>query len=398
MKKIITALCFAITVISAAFMFGCNEKKTANDKNLVYGFESYTELYSLTPTRYAGRATLNTDKKYVSQGDASFYWEIDSPYYGRGNTMTQGTDAIPKMSIYDMNFYSEITDKTDVACYSVDVYNANDYNVKFMLYVACGNKIITSKISDAENGRWTTVYAKVNPLIAKDYDAVTAIHMGVYMDNPVDMSVRDAKCKLYLDNLIIYKGENVLHEADAESAGMINNLSETGVLNYIAPVTLTPPSILNLLPVTDVSFNYNPLYAKDAEGSIRLDVIPMIDGTHLISNDYIGDKGRVGFRFLKEFAEKIDLKLLHYRNEESLQIDVFNAGNAGRFIYLTIEDVSGETATDRAWIEKGEWGTVKLSDYGKADLGNITVVKVTTDIYSVSEPVTLYFNNLRTGV
>lgn len=398
MKKIYNFAVFLTLLLTATFSFGCSEQKTINERNVLYGFESYTELFSLTPTRYSGKADLNTDKAYVSQGEASFYWEIDSPYYGRGNTMTQGTDAIPKMSVYDMNFYSNITDKSGVACYSVDVYNANEYDFKFIFYVACGNKIITSKIADVTHGGWTTVYAKVNSLVADEYDAVTAIHMGVYIDNPVDMALKDEKCRLYLDNLVAYKGENVLPETETEGYGLINELSDTAILNYVAPVTLTPPSLLQLLPVSDVSYNANPLRSNASGGSVRLDVIPMIDGTHLIGSDYLGENGRVGFKFLKEFVQKIDFELLHYKTDESLQIDVFNDGNAGRYVYLGIEDVSGATATDRVWAEKGQWTTIKLSDYNNVDLGNIVQIKVSVDIYAVSEPLTLYFNNLRTGV
>lgn len=384
--KFIVALLFTLCCFCAAA--ACGQKGDGQNDNqcVFYGFESYEELYSLTPTRFEGKADLNKDKKYITEGEGSLYWFIKNPYFGRIMTMTKGTDAVPKYSIYDTNFYRQFVDFHEVDRCTVDVFNANNYDTTFMFYLLSGNDLVAYELAKLQANCWTTVTMEINQLILAKYRSVNSVHMGVYNEDSIH-----TECTLYIDNLKIIKGVHTAEPPQTQEIGIVNRLDSLSVLDYVKQVGFTN------LPMVKASYNTDIVYARQAQGSLRLSFIPMIDGDHMVTNSYYGENGHIGISFLEEFIAPADWQMVEFLEGGYVGVDVYNDGDTGKYVYLRLKDKNGVLTYGREWIPAKNWGVVKISDFSGVSLSSLDSVDIVVEGYNITEPFSLYVNNIVIG-
>lgn len=204
-KNILLALVLAtLTLCSTA----CNNhaeavvvdgEKPTNPIILLNGFETQTELSTLSMEDVLGKVELSKETGKVKQGDSSAkVTVIHNPYSeGESPRLYQATDLVVRAEDYS-NF-----DLTKLI--TLDVFNANSTTQKIGLQLCYNNGNSVSQWYDLEANCWTTINFKVSresiPVIT-DHDNSISKVKGVWImyERPIG-----SDNIFYIDNLCLYR-------------------------------------------------------------------------------------------------------------------------------------------------------------------------------------------------
>lgn len=198
MKKILTLLMTVTT--SLAFMLcscGGNESLTKNIEAgsfVMNGYETYGDLEKILMNDAAiqGEAKINTDKKYVTQGNGSLLLKLDY-----NSEFTSSGVFGTKMSYMVNRYDDKFTALEYVKEISVDIYNANDeqfdfyfgaYGEQDYLYFNDGNVLVPNS--------WNHITVPVKQWFVEDGTTVKEYRM--FFDGITQL--KDKKADFYIDN------------------------------------------------------------------------------------------------------------------------------------------------------------------------------------------------------
>lgn len=379
--KIAFGLLLAMVIASCACACGTKDAVVADE--VLYGFESYNEIASLTPRNYMGSAELCEDQKYVTQGEKSLKWYIEAPFHGLNTTVSQGTYATPHFKIFAGNFFKDISEFSDVNHYSLDVVNANDFPVYALLWCESGNSPIASAHLELAAGESGTIVMPINRLSTASLNSLSAINFGVYTEH------FDKPVTIYADNLRVIKGQADPVDIVVPKSGKLIGFDDVAYMDYVYPINTYP------MPMVSLGYNVNPIFCGEMKGSLKADVLPCTNGSHMLVPEYLNENQRNGFGITGELVKKIDFEVAKFLPGAKLKLDIYSASNAPMNAYIEIKDASGNTSLTRAKLEPEAWNTVIANDFDGVDFKNVTEINVLFDMYSVYKPMSFYCNNLR---
>lgn len=381
--KIKTIVGLFVASIFVSFACSCGTAPDSASDNVVYGFETYNEIASLTPRNYMGSADMCDDKNYVTQGEKALKWYIEAPFHGLNTTVSQGTYATPHFKIFAGNFFKDISEFKDVNRYTLDVSNANDFPVYALMWAESGNSPIASAHLELAAGESGTIVMPINKLSTASVSSLSSISFGVYTEH------FDEPVTIYADNLCVVKGQADPVDVAVPKSGKLIGFDDVAYMDYVYPINAVP------MPMAALGYNVNPKFCGDLKGSLKADILPCTDGSHMLVPEYQNEKQRSGFGIVGELVKKIDFDVMKFLPDAKLKLDIYSTADAAMSVYLEIKDGTGKSSLTRAKLEPEAWNTVAADDFGDVDLKNVTEMNVLFDMYSVYKPMSFYCNNLR---
>ena len=379
-KKILGLLIASIFVSCA---FACKNGADSMSDDLLYGFEAYNEIASLTPRNYMGSVNLSDDTNYVTQGEKSLKWYIEAPFHGLNTTISQGTYATPHFKIFAGNFFKDISEFSNVNHYTLDVANANDFPVYALLWAESGNAPISSAHLKLDAGESGTLVMPINKFSTASLKSLSAINFGVYTEH------FDEPVTVYMDNLRVIKGQADPVEIAVPKSGKLIGFDNVSYMDYVYPINTYP------MPMVSLDYSVSKNYCGDLKGALEVDILPCTNGSHMLVPEYLNEKQRNGFGIARELVEKIDFEVLQFLPNAKFKLDIYSTANSAMYTYIEIKDSAGNAAVTRVSLNPSTWNTVIVDDFGSVNLKNVTEINVLFDMYSVYKPMSFYCNNLR---
>lgn len=198
MNKKINRLCLLLALLAVAcFAFeACNKpddptpEPQPTDPTLVTSFENMDDLYALTAIEIAPddeyKLSVNTDKKYVSDGDASLRY-----------TFAAGSSHLFCQYLADSHLPQ--LDVAKLKAVSVDFFNTSDsaQNVTLSVTTSSGAALFSKQQALAPNAKTTVVYDELGSFSYKKKANVAGFSFRFDVESPVT---------IYVDNMRVTLG------------------------------------------------------------------------------------------------------------------------------------------------------------------------------------------------
>ncbi len=394
MKKRIWGLLLAgVTAFSCAAFSACGggaDDSSASDSTggkkagnvLISGFSDFKELRTFKFSGYFHKAEVNTDKAYITEGDASAKFTVDG-----------GEGGIPEFSIYTDTKYNTKKDYTDVQALSVDVFNAGDTPRKMEIYFMTRESGATrAKYIEKEY----TLQSGLNSLTyTLERDVAKQI---CYLDKVEYISFRfenghNDPYVLYMDNLRAHLTDEPIKETKKEYKQDELLFFDDKVDRYFASATT-----VRAIPTeaATLSLNRNPAYIKGGSGSLQAKVVvdPSGAATHSPAVTISGEPvTRIDFsEYSKvQFSVMTDQDL----KDNNLMVEFFDVN--GVFLNA-IDDIRSQIGWGTT-IEAGKWYTLEV-DIAKLVEAGLDVSKIDRiNFYYLhvmqGEPFSWYFDEFK---
>ncbi len=260
MKKKFFALILSMVAMTSCFV-GCSggEKTPAATENkdvvVLSSFNEVRELRSFKYSSYFGKVSLNTDEKYITEGEKSAKLLVD----------TRSKTAV-SMDIFTNTAWNNFSDFTKVQALTMDVFNPSEETRSLEMgfttrttgvdRMSYSNKEFTLKPGK------NTVVLVLDRAMAKDtcyIDKVEYIHF--------EFPIAEERYELYVDNLCAHLTEEPVESkekvyADSEIL-FFNDSADKGFVAFDSNYTSSGSAVT-------VSMNRNPKYIKEGTGSIKM--------------------------------------------------------------------------------------------------------------------------------
>ena len=275
MRKIIFII--LALIISVSVFTGCNngEQGGGNTSSAVilnegevniFNFETKDELRSFSYPDINGKGLLNTDSKYIKNGNASMYLEC-AGYPSRGES-TRPNVVMPVTKRVGIGEYEPL-DITYYDEFRFDIFNASDREINIDLSVQDMNNVIGSvKKVTLQPNEWTTIDEELDLdslAVTQSVNVDKIRNIILYQDN---LTVNQTRSKLYIDNLIFREGNekyippfNRLQRESTEIADFDDE-------NYISLFKTVMAFDEETAPV--YTFNSDPKYISQGSGSMKV--------------------------------------------------------------------------------------------------------------------------------
>ena len=386
MKKRMIALLVSLLCLCGTAV-GCagKENEKMHEGSVLYGFESYNEIVSITNLHWRGSLDLNSDEAYITEGEHSLKWYAEAPNTTSAIIVSQGTYASPLLNIAAGNFYKDISPFADVSAYSLDVFNANDFAVNVALWAESGATAVAVAHAEIQPGAKRTIELTVNSFAVDGVSNLSGLCIALY--DPVF----GRPSTLYIDNLCVFTERAPVSEITLQQTGTLVGLDSLDMLDYVTALNKTE------LPMVAVDYNVDQKFTNGRNGSILIDLVPYSDGVHLLSSEKYGRGQRAGMRILSSLVKQINFSLVEFIENGKISVDVYNDYTSDEYAYLELTDETGNTVTVAQKLKAKEWTTIAMTDFGNVDLSRIAYVDVLFDMYYLGESKQFYCNNLYMG-
>ncbi len=383
MKKLFykISVCLLIAFFCLGAAVGCKDKKSAvsNNVKIMNAYEEYNDLVftSTLKNNVVGKASINTDSKYVTQGKASALYEID---FDQEKGLV---DRCYAEFTYYTQYYDEAFSYLDrIRNFAIDIYNADDsvYDVYFEA-IGTADETLTSGHRRLYSG-WNYCDFDVKPwFYEKDTQlkAYRLTFLGI-ADNPT------RSAKLYFDNVrAIFAGGGTLSQKQPAATG------ETG--EY---------SILGFDKASDIDY----INADNRFGDKQL---KSLYGISYASKVPDGETSRGGLKFefdrvhmdgciwkrTKGYVMDVHKSLLSgITGAKKISVNCFNPDIKPKTIEIRITE-NGNAFTYRRTA--AALGTTVIST-DELSVSNIESLSIAVENWNAVELETLYFDNLRYSV
>ena len=381
MKKGITQFS-ALLLALFCFSFPACKQKDGNLNISVNGFESYDEVRTTMPLGFVGELDINRDDKYITQGDASMkvVLERTSGLATRAwlTTSAEGGEYISdnvnaRLSFYPKREYNQLQ---KVNSFSVDIYNANDYDTEVIFFATDVNGAVM--YSCTRTLRKTQMNELCFPLNGLFYaDLMTLV-------NKYNIAfVGEGKDEIYyVDNFNVQlndgETEYSVQKTDAWSFLNFNNVQD---MQYVNQLSYTE------MPVVKVYYNADRRFSKTS-GSLCMEMLPFTgtealrsNATHQAMKKGCGVELHTGILTQEiAFAEKILL-------------DVYVDSAQSKLLHLSVSDDKITKTVDYT-VAGGKWQTLTFA-CNEINPSNLTEFVVTVDTSENSERTKIYLEDIR---
>lgn len=376
-NKILIFLVLLVLVASSTLFFGCQPENNVPDDaaneadsstSLLCGFGSIRELQSFVYNAAFYKAALNTDKQYITEGNASAKFTFN----GR-------VDFSPNFSIYSDSGYFGTKDFTKANMITLDVFNPDDKPHTFYMYFATsqdGAKTVYQNYTEKK----ITVQAGHN-LVTYDIDRTIAAAI-CDMANVEFVNLRfvneEQEYSLYLDNLRVYFTDDTI---DVEPKQYQDNevLFFDNMLDRFLVTTMTYMCTAPTLP--EVSICRDPRYIAQGNGSLKVQLSSELGNLSMDETPCLKISGEAVSRLDFSQYSKLSLKYLSDFDGGQLSLRICNTtGGSVMFAPLSLEkSVRGEWMTMEVDLAKAMNGFV--SDYNGVytagiDIENVSAIEL----------------------
>ncbi len=356
MRKITKAICALFLALTACGFVGCKEE-TPNQA--INSFESYDDVRLVRMCRASGSLSVNTDARYVSDGNASMKFTVDYPtYLSEHHWVTSNFSAqYPVDATAGVRFLAKkgYNSLAEISAFQMYVHNANEYD--------------TTLIFTARDSSNAVLFYDMQPLKAEEGRTLTFTVRGNVGGATVasyELAFYGAKKgEFYVDGFTAIKGAPSV--ATYTHSGNILDFDSAVDMDKVYGLSNT------FLPTTNARFNQNSNFAQ-AGYSLRLDKLGVSGKEHFygeaieescaLGNGFSIDEG-----FVRSLRIPVGVKI---------KADVYVMGEQAETVHLLVGDgVNVQTATQK--LSVGAWQTVEVSTDRLAEIAKLTLTLSTAD-------------------
>ncbi len=366
-KKTIATLALVSAITCVGFS-GCAEE-TAGHKEL-FGFESYEDLLKVSTENFMGGIKACQEEGFFTQGNGGMKLSVSKPASYNYHRYSEKKDYLTPTLVVPI----AETDLSTVQAFTLDVYNANDYDTGVYLYTKEGEmtdwsderKIGFCAYAVAQKGKWNKLSFTVNG----EFDT------GKYKRLFVSVVDTNENTTYYFDSLCAVEGTSKKPNVSSNGSTVLamNKSEEVRALDWYTKGSL-PASYLALGsdPVSGESVTalvHEPFTGRKDPASFEYD-----------DRDY-------GFNVWEEVVKNYD-----FQGARKIKLEVYNGMKTTKKITLSISDGTN-VAQRETEVPMGQWTTISVNNLLKLDLSKIENIGVTLKAYDNFDAGTIYFRNL----
>lgn len=356
-KKILLVLTSFAVVASSVLFSGCNvgapkEENQSGNKtsSLLSGFSSVRELQSFGYNAAFYKAALNTDERYVTEGETSAKFTF------------KGRDIYsPNLQIFSDSGYFGDKDFTKANMITLDVFNPDEKPHTFYMYFSTskdGNKSVyqnyTEKTITVPSGHTLVTYDIDRTIASAICDLQHVEYFNFRFVNEAE------EYSLYLDNLkVFYTEEEINVEPKKYEKDEI--LFFDNMLDRFSVSTMTYMCTSVVLP--EISICRDPRYIYQGTGSLKVKYANESGNMNMDETPCLKISGEAVSRLDFSQYSKLTFKYMSEFDGGSLSLRIFNSLGSGiMFSPVTmVKSVKGEWMTMEIDLSKAMNGYV--SDY-----------------------------------
>lgn len=278
-KKIsILAVCVSLFLLSL-FVSGCSDAKVSSasdsssvtaqesaDSELIKGFNDYYGCVATVYGNVFGRAEVNNDAAYITEGEGSIHLLVQGQYSSK--------NYYPNIRYGNDMFENKKTNNfTDYSAVALDCYNdnASELHIMFHLTVYDTDGALADTptvIYSLAPEKWTTiVYDLSDGSIKAAFNSLKNVYELVIQFPEYKSAKDDENNSFYLDNLVGIKGNTSAYSTARADGEMMffDNLSDINILD--TRFFNTPYYYENCF----LSQNTDKRFISQGSGSLRID-------------------------------------------------------------------------------------------------------------------------------
>ena len=374
-KNLLISSLACLTAMVSVFSFvSCGKKTTATSKaTVVNGYETYEDLNATSIRAWAqGSLELNTDKKYVTQGNASAYFSL-TQWSERAESQVYPWVSLFK---YETGGYEALRFIDKIESFSFDIYNVDDKDYQIYLSaIGDAGYVYNSNAATLVANSWNAISFDMKPWF---YEKDTYVKEYVFYVTGIEETAH-----FYMDNVRIteYDGNAPTYEKKIEEG-------------------FEEQELLSFAGADDLQF----IQTECGSGGDVSEVVRLM-GVSYVSNIQIGNcysAMRVTFdrcllngwlwAKVTPHTLKVDPRALtNVQNAKSIGIQCFNSNSMEHIVTLEIAG-GGRTASKRVRIAPMQSETLTVASL--SDIDNIENIYIRIDAWNVTSAQTLYFSDL----
>lgn len=372
MRKII--IMFALIAIFC--VSGCTNKnagsgvvqtdsKTGENVVLIKGFNDYYGCVATSFGNSFGRAEVNENKAFITEGTGSMHLSVQGNYDVRCSypNIRFGSDTFEQNDPNDFSSFKAI---------ELDVYNDTDKELHILLhlttYGTTGEDFDSTAVKETLiPNSWNKVrYDFSDGSLKKATNGLKNVREIILQFLEYKTSRSDDTNSIYLDNLVGIKGQTKVYAPIRENNEILffeneGDINLVGLKNFYNPSTYNNPI---------VSLNKDKNFVSQGEGSMKVEVLSFTDVT--IHFDPLVAQGTAP--------------------TGKLSLDVFNDSEYPAVIYSVYITAASKGYGSFDSVNAYSMGTVEI-DYNGENLKDFYVTIYSCTAERVTR--TLYFDNIR---
>lgn len=282
-KKLITALLLSIVAFCGTFCACSEEKNSAQDGVLIHGFESYAAAKNYTYEEWFGRAEINTDEAFVSEGNASLHVFPMGDFDKKEEYPYVGVNTSDKANVFyeDFSAFRAVT---------LDVYNPSEEQLKIGLclqadtgaaeYVSTALQYYT-----LEPKQWTVCEYETTAAMKYAFDDLSSVARVMIAFTDRKQSVQEQYKDLYIDNLRGIAGKTGDYSVRRSADGEFLSFEKADDKNVFDYFWLSKYACY----MTDAEICPDVRYASSGSNSLKLTLRPsFVDYSATNDSAYVG--------------------------------------------------------------------------------------------------------------
>lgn len=341
--------------------FGAKSDENATKSNVIFSFDSYDILHSLSIQNFQGRMSVCTDEDMVTQGAASMKLTVVKPSTYEWHRYSEWKDyRAPRLTLP-----LEETELSKTAAFTLDTYNDNDYDTGMYLFATdVEDNIVYSAYDTAYAKTWTKLSFSVNQAFVSE--KIYKIYLSIADTNE--------NTTYYFDNFQAHAGTSAPITAKAKG-NVLSSLSTMEELYSLNVFTTTHSPAFHAAIQTD---------PNDAQKKVLALVHENYSGAEN-SVSYTSDGRIYGIRLAPSVTENYDFSAMRY-----CSVEVFNAMSTPKKVTIALSNDS-DTDVCEVEIPVGEWTKISVEN----TLGSaVKEISVTMRCYDNFSQGTVYLRNL----
>lgn len=380
MKKKLTKFA-ALAVAHFCFLFPACSQTDGTVTVSVNGFESYDEVRMTMPLGFVGALDINREGKYITQGDASMkvVLERTSGLATRawltasaegGAYISDNVNA--RLSFYPKHEYNQLQ---KVKSFSVDIYNANEYDAEAIFFATDVNgAVMYSCMRTLRKSQMNELCFPLNGLFYAD--AMTLV-------NKYNIAfVGEGKDEVYyVDNFNVQlRGDQTDDSVQKSDAWSFLNFNDIADMKYVNQVSYTE------MPVVKAYYNADRRFSQTG-GSLCLEMLPFTGTEALRSNarQQAMKKGCGVELHPGVLAQDVVFA-------EKFLLDVYVDSTQSKILHVSVSDDKTTKTVDYT-VVGGKWQTLTFA-CNEINPLNLTKFVVTVDTSENSERTKIYLEDI----
>lgn len=362
MKKISFILAMALLFGSFAFV-GCKEKSAGTVT--VSGFNDYYDLQKVEWADFVGKSELNTDEKYITEGQASskttFLYKTTSAQEGANAVRSK----IPSLKFRTAVYGAFLTDVSRISSFSIDVFNDNEREIEMIFFVQKeDNTYVAADGAKLHPGNWNYLTFNTRAHFFQEGENVKQYILMLFDDG----KFTEDSMTLYFDNCRV----NTAKTETPKSGGEYLVFDSIKALDFVMPQSKT-------LPAVYTSYSEEKIFEGET-GAMRVNL------RNAIKSVYDVDEAREGYRL--EYAPA----LFAGKTVTSLKTRVYNDGFGDLYVALNAETSSG-TVSERMLVKAKSYADIELENLN----GTPRRVYLSVENWNITARCDLYVGSLLRG-